>query len=274
MTDSGCDLPQELIDKHEITVVPLTIRFGDEELVDRVELDNKQFWSKMSSSPELPSTAAPSPGAFEQAFLRASENGTRPVVCITLSSKLSATYQSAVAGLGFVGDKADVRVIDSLSATVGEGLLCVEAARLAEAGEDVDTIAKSIEELRSRLTVFGALDTLDNLRKGGRIGAAGAFFGSLLAVKPLITFVDGEVQPESRQRTRTRALSRLAHLATDRAPVERVAIAHSHAQDLDAFLDLLGPIAKQDGIFVSDIGPVIGTHGGPGVIAIALTTPA
>jgi DegV family protein with EDD domain len=269
VSDSACDLPDELIAKHDIDVVPLTIRFDDEEFVDRVELSNPEFWARAARSATLPSTAAPSPGAFEAAFRRAAEQGATGVVCVTLSSKLSATYQAAVTAARAVADDIDVRVVDSRSVNAGHGLICLQAAELAEAATPLDDLVAQLEEIREQTHIVAALDTLDNLRKGGRIGAASAFFGSLLSVKPIVTLRDGEVQAESRQRTRTRALTHLKNLVEQQAPVDRVAVSHANASDLETFLAMLRPVVGTDNLFVTHIGPVIGAHVGPGVIGVA-----
>lgn len=269
VTDSACDLPQNIVESNQISIVPLTVRFGDDEYVDRVELDQAKFWDLMKTAGQLPSTAAPSPGAFEKEFRQAAADGAEGVVCVTISSRLSATYQAAVVAAQAASDAIEVRVIDSEVCTVGEGLLAIEAAELGAAGDNLDTIVQKIEDMKSRLHIYGALDTLDNLRKGGRIGAAGAFFGSLLSIKPIIRISEGEVKPESRQRTRSRALGALAQYVLDGAPVDRVAVSHSNAPDVESFVDLLTPVVKRDDVLISDIGPVIGTHGGPGVIAVA-----
>ncbi len=269
VTDSACDLPLNIAEKHAIGVVPLTIRFDDEEFVDRIELNSKDFWRRSEASSILPSTAAPSPGAFEQAFRQARAAGAASVVCICISSALSATFQAAVAGAKNVVDDIDVRVIDSKQCTVGQGLLCIEAAKSASEGASVEDVLALVEDLKSRLGLLGTLDTLDNLRKGGRIGAAGAFFGSLLSVKPLIEIKDGSVNALSKQRTRSRAMEHLTRLVRDQAPLDLVAVAHAQAPDIDRFLQLLSPVAPVDSLLVTDIGPVIGTHGGLRTVAVA-----
>jgi len=274
VTDSACDLPEAIVASAGIEIVPLTIRFGEEEFTDRQDLSPSEFWRRTAQASDLPSTAAPSPGSFEAAFLKAANSGAEGVVCITLASKLSATFQAATTGAAMVKDIVDVRVIDSETCTVSEGTLCIEAAASSGRGATLDEVVVSVENLKPRLRLFGALDTVENLRKGGRIGAAGAMFASLLAVKPVITIEGGEVKPKARQRTRSRALRYLAGLVTEHGSVEHVRVAHSGAPDVAEFLEMLRPVVDPKSVMVADIGPTIGVHGGPRLIAVSFATTA
>lgn len=276
VTDSACDLPNDLAVELDIDIVPLTIRFGDEEFVDRRDLSPKQFWARCATSPVLPETAAPSAGAFEEAFRAAKAAGAEGVVCINLSSKLSATYQAAqVAAKALEGD-LPVRVVDSLSVTMGLGSIALAAARLAAAGKSIDDVAGAAEDLSKRTRVLGTLDTLENLKKGGRIGGAKAMLGSMLSLKPVIWVVDGVVEEESKQRTRSRALRYLVDKVAEQAKqgIEDLAVMHGDAPDLDEFLDMLNAHFPREDIVIGDIGAVIGTHGGPRVMGVAYHTTA
>ena len=170
VTDSACDLTRETADERGVRIVPLKIRFGDEELVDREELSTKEFWDRVITGPVIPETAAPSPGAFQRAFLDAADEGRTGVLCITLSSRLSATYQAACTAAEAITDRIAVRVVDSLTVTMGEGLLVLSAVDLAEEGKSLDEIAASLEDLMARTRVYGLLESLEFLRRGGRIG--------------------------------------------------------------------------------------------------------
>ena len=267
VTDSASDLPQELADEHRIQIVPLRVRFGEEEFVDRQDLTPTEFWSRIKSSPVLPETSAPSAGQFEEAFRRAASEGADGVVCINLSGELSATIQSAQVAAKAVADTIPVRVIDSRSCSMGVGNLCLAAAELAEQGKGLEDIAGTIEDLVPRLRVFAALDTLENLKKGGRIGGAQAMLGSLLSIKPIIQ-ISGGVDQESKQRTRSKSLKYLAEKVREHAPVERLAVVHAQAGDVDELLGYLADIAPRDQIIVADIGAVIGAHGGPGTTGV------
>lgn len=273
VTDSACDLPPELAEEYDIDIVPLTIRFGGDELVDRLDLTPTQFWARCAQSPVLPETAAPSPGAFEDAFRRALADGCDGVVSVNLSSDLSATYQSAQMAARAVADAIPVRVIDSRSITMGEGVMALTAAKAARESKDIDEVAGAAEDLVGRVKVFGALDTLENLKKGGRIGGAQAALGGMLSIKPIIEVSNGKVEPESKQRTRSRSLRYLVDKVRDAGPIEQLAVMHGDAPDLQEFLDMLAPVYPRDKTIVGDIGAVIGTHGGPRVVGVTFVVP-
>ncbi|HEX9530705.1 MAG TPA: DegV family protein [Acidimicrobiales bacterium] len=267
VTDSACDLPPQLVKEHGIDVVALSVRFGEEEL--REELSPAEFWARCARSDVLPSTAAPSAGAFQAAFERAADDGCPGVVCINLSSELSATYQAACNAAGALGGTIPARVIDSRSLTIAQGLMCISAAQLADQGKGIDEVAAAVEDLIPRTRIFGALDTLENLKRGGRIGAASAFMGSLLSIKPIIEVADGKVEPESRQRTRARSLRYLVDKVRSFPEIELLAVMHGEAPDVGEILDMLAEIHPREDIIVGDVGPVIGTHAGPRVIGVA-----
>ncbi|MFM9132093.1 MAG: DegV family protein, partial [Actinomycetota bacterium] len=194
VTDSSCDLPQGVADALGIVIVPLSIRFGDDEYIDRTTITTDRFWQLCSSSKELPQTAAPSPGQFQEAFKKLKDQGATGIVVISLSSSLSFTMQSAVNAVKDMQGEIDVRVVDSRNASLGVGLIAVECAERARAGASIDDIEALANSLVPRTHVFGALDTLENLRKGGRIGGAKAMLGTALSVKPLIEVRNGEVE--------------------------------------------------------------------------------
>lgn len=277
VTDSACDLHPATIERLGITVVPLSIRFGSEEFTDRVELSADAFWSKLAASTVLPETAAPSPGAFEEAFRAAAAAGAAGVVCITLSSKLSATYQSAMLAAGAVRDLIDVRVVDSLSITMGLGTMCIAAGEAAAGGASLDAVEQAARELVGRTHVYGAVDTLENLKKGGRIGGAQAMIGTLLSVKPILDISTGAVEPAGKQRTRAKSFAHLASLVADAktryGAVHHLAVMHGNATDIDQLLDLLAPHYDRASIVVGPIGAVIGTHGGRGVVGVTFDVP-
>lgn len=274
VTDSASDLPAAAATELDIAVVPLTIRFGTEELVDRQDLTPTEFWQRCARSPVLPETAAPSPGAFQAAFERAADEGAQGVVCVTLSSELSATYQAACAGAEAVGGRIPVQVVDSRSITMGEGLIALAGARMAAAGKGVDEVAGAMGDLVGRTRVYGALATLDNLRKGGRIGTAAAVFGSLLSFKPIIQVVNGAVEADSRQRTRARSLQYLVDKLRQHERVEQLAVIHGDAPDLEEFLALVHQAVPDQDTMVGDLGPVIGAHAGPGAIGVTFQVPS
>jgi DegV family protein with EDD domain len=272
VTDSACDLPQDLVDQYGIEIVPLTIRFGDEELVDRKELGTGEFWRRLAASQVLPETSAPSAGAFEEVFRRLADDGADGIVCINLSSRLSATMQAAQVAAKAVDQDCPVEVIDSLQVSMALGSLCLTAAQRADAGADLRSIAAEVLDRRNRTRLFGTLDTLEYLRKGGRVGAAQALLGSMLSIKPVLTVSDGVVAEAGKVRTRSKALR---HVVEKLQPgqFENVCVLHGDAPDLEEFLDLLAPIVPREEIVIGQIGPVIGTHAGPRTIGITFQVP-
>jgi DegV family protein with EDD domain len=268
VTDSSCDLTDEQVATAGIRVVPLNIRFGAEEFVDREELSVSEFYARMASTGILPETSAPSPGRFEQAFRDAATAGASAVVCINLSSELSATMQSARTAAAALDGVIDVRVIDSLSLTGGLGTMVLAASGLAASGADADAVEALVTSMIPRTEIYGALDTLDNLKKGGRIGSAKALVGSMLSVKPIIHIKDGAVEEAGKQRTRRRALEWLRDQLFAEPVVEQLSILHGEAEDIEVFLDMIASRHPRESIRLGTIGAVIGTHGGPGVIGM------
>jgi DegV family protein with EDD domain len=273
VTDSACDLPPALEAEYNIAIVPLTIRFGDQEFVDRRDLSPQEFWTRSALSPVLPETAAPSPGAFEMAFRQAAAAGAEGVVCINLSSLLSATFAAAELAAKAVADTIPVRVIDSKTLTMGLGNLCLSAARMAAEAKGIEDVAGAAEDLIPRTRTYAALDTLENLKKGGRIGGAAAMFGSMLSIKPIIDVTGGKVEQESRQRTRSKSLRYLADKVREHPKVENLAVMHGDAPDVEEMLDLLAPVYPRDEIIVGQLGAVIGAHGGPRIMGITFQLP-
>ena len=268
VTDSSCDLTEEQATAAGVRIVPLNIRFGSEEFVDREQLSVSDFYARMAATGILPETSAPSPGRFEQAFREAAEAGATAVVCINLSSELSATMQSARTAANALEGQIDVRVIDSLSLTGGLGTMVLEAAALAASGADADAVVALVQSMIGRTEIYGALDTLENLKKGGRIGSAKALLGSMLSVKPIIRIKDGAVEEAGKQRTRRRALEWMRDQLLNEPVVEKLSILHGEAEDIELFLEMIASRFPRESIRIGTIGAVIGTHGGPGVIGM------
>jgi DegV family protein with EDD domain len=268
VTDSSCDLPHNLVEAYGIEVVPLTIRFGTEELVDREELEPDEFWTRLKSSDALPETSAPSAGAFEARFRDLIHRGATGLISINLSSRLSATMQAAQVAANAVRDECPTVVIDSRTVSMGLGALCLTAARRAADGGKLEEIVEDVISRRDRTRLFGALDTLEFLKRGGRIGNARALLGSMLSIKPIVEVRDGVVEESGKVRTRSKALAALADRVKEQ-PVETCAVLHGQAPDVDELLDLLDPAFPRDEIVTGLVGPVIGTHAGPGVIGVS-----
>jgi DegV family protein with EDD domain len=272
VTDSASDLPKALLEEHRIEVVPLTIRFGAEEFTDGVDLSTAEFWKRCASSARLPETAAPAPGAFQAAFERVCDEGCDGIVVVTLSSELSATYQSAVLAAAAVEGTVDVRVVDSRLVTAAEGLLALEAATLAEAGASLDDVASGTAARVGHADLVGTIDTMDHLVKSGRLSGAKALVGSMLSVKPILTLRDGLVVEGGRQRTRARALEHLATRAEAAAPFDWLAVGGGDADDLSVIVERLASVRTAHPMIVTEIGPVVGTHAGPGIVGVCWLT--
>jgi DegV family protein with EDD domain len=271
VTDSACDLPQQVADDLGIEIVPLTIRIGGVEYVDRADLTPSQFWAKCAEVSDLPETAAPAPGHFETVYRALAADGAQSIVVISLSAALSATMQSAELAARSVADTIHVTVVDSQQVTLGLGLIVTRAARLAQQGGSHDEVVALARSLAATTKVWGALDTLDNLKKGGRIGGAKALLASALAIKPIIEVRDGKVEQGGKQRTRSKALAFVVEKLVEAGPVDTLMVLQADCSDVDAFVAMLRP-HHQGEIIVGDIGPVVGTHAGRGTIGIAFTT--
>ncbi len=272
ITDSACDLPDSVIQDLGIEVVPLYIRFGDEELIDREQLSTDDFWRRCATESQLPSTAAPSPGRFEQAIAKLMAEGAAGIVIINLSGDLSGTLQSAEVAAESSPSSAKIRVVDSRTVSMGLGAIVVACARAAQSGSDLDAVAELARVLSQRSQVWGALDTLENLKKGGRIGGAKALLGTVLSIKPIIEVRDGVVHEGGKQRTRSKALGFLLDKVQEcmkiGGGVSQLSVLHAACPDVDAFVEQLRAVYPGE-IMVGQIGPVVGAHAGRGTIGVA-----
>jgi DegV family protein with EDD domain len=268
VTDSSCDLPQAMADALGIRIVPLSVRFGDTEYIDRTTITATEFWSKCAASATLPETAAPSPGSFEETYRSLAAEGATAIVVVALSSDLSATMQSAELAARAVAPGIDVRIVDSRNASMGLGLTVLACAELAKTGASADEVVARAQSVIPRTRVFAALDTLDNLKKGGRIGGAKAMLATVMSIKPLISITNGLVEEAGKQRTRSKALAHLVDiLRNQQVPIERLAVLNAQCADIDAFIAMVKEVYTGE-IIVGDIGAVIGTHAGQGTIGI------
>jgi len=269
VTDSSSDLAPDEVTDVDVEIVPLTVRFGVDEFTDGVDLSIEDFYKRMAESEELPQTACPSPGAFAAAFRRAEESGADAVVCITISGELSNTLQSAqTAATGFDG-AIPITVIDSKSVSSGLGTMVLEVAASARDGADLEGVLARVDELIPRTRVFAVLNTLENLRKGGRIGGAKAMVGSMLSIKPFIDITGGVVREAGKARTRKRAMHLLYEQMTDAGAIEDVAVMHGRAPDIQEFLDLIAPRFSRASIRLGVLGAVIGSHGGAEILGVS-----
>ena len=269
VTDSSCDLTDAETDALGIDVVPLTIRFGTDEYIDREQLSVEDFYAKMASTGLLPETAAPSPGRFEQEFRAAARGRRRRPSCASTSPASCRPRCSPPAPRPRRSRARSTSASSTASRSPGASARwCSTPPTPRPAAPTPTPWSQLVESMIGRTEIYGALDTLDNLKKGGRIGGAQALLGSMLSVKPIIDIVDGTVEEAGKQRTRRKALEWLRDKLFEEPVVEELSVLHGEAPDIDDFLDLISPRYPRESIRLGKIGAVIGTHGGPGVIGM------
>ncbi len=273
VTDSTSDLSRDMAQEMGIEIVPLRVIFGEETLLDGVDITTDVFFRRLTSSATLPTTSQPPPADFEQVFKKAIENGEE-VVCIVISSVLSGTYASAMSAKDSMPE-APISVIDSRTTSMALGLVVEEAARLAQAGATRVQIVEHVKRLLPLTHIFFVVDTLEYLQKGGRIGGAQALVGTLLNIKPLLTLKDGRVEPLERVRSKRRAVTRALEIAAQHAEetgyTYRVAVLHGQApEEAAALAERVKERIRCERVHQGEVGPVLGTHVGPGVVGIAL----
>ena len=273
VTDSASDLDPAVAGRLGIVVVPLIVSFGPDSFRAGVELSTEAFWERMvAPDAPFPTTAAASPGVFKDTFEAAFADGADAIVCVTVGSTLSGTSKSAQVARELLADR-EIHLVDSQSASMGQGLLAVLAAELAQEGVPADGIARTLEARLDDALVVICLDTLEYLKKGGRLSGPQAAIGSLLGVKPLISIKDGLVDTVDRVRTRTKARERAIEFILA-APVERIAVLHTVSPDVEAFRDEM--VRRAPGgidparVSISLIGPSVGPHLGPGAVGAAV----
>jgi DegV family protein with EDD domain len=270
VTDSVADLPPQVVEELGITVIPLIIRFGEEVYRDGIDLAADQFYEKLQSSKVFPATSVPSPQTFAEAYDKLAEEAEE-ILAITLSSKLSAIHEVALQGIGLMKRQCRVEVVDSLSATMTEGFIVMKAAQAAKAGASLDEVMEVARENVPRVAFLAAFDTLEYLRRGGRVGRAGVFLGSVLKINPLITLKDGLVEPAGRTHSRAKAIDRLYDFAASYSHIEEMAIGNTACpDDAEALAERLGAIFPKERIYRSKMTPVIGTHTGPGLLLVVI----
>ena len=270
VTDSVSDLPTEVVKELGITVIPLNVRFGEEVYRDGIDLTAEQFYERLRDSKILPVTSVPSPAAFAEAYDKLAEE-TDEILAIIITSKLSGTYEVAVQSIGLMKRKCRVEVVDSQWAIMAEGLIVITAARVAQAGASFDEVMDITHRNIKRVDFRAAFDTLEYLKRGGRIGKAQAFLGSMLKINPIITIKDGVVHPAARERSRTKAIDHLYNFVMNYSHIEEVAIEDAATPDeAEMLAERLSSRFPKERIYRSKTSPVIGTHTGPHILIVTV----
>ena len=270
VTDSTADLPPELVEELGVTIVPLQVIFGDEAYREGVDITTEEFYERLVKSRQLPTTSAPSVGDFQEVYERLLEE-VDSIVSIHIGAKLSGTVQAAHTARQSLAKPERIEIVDSQAVSVAIGFATMEAVEAARAGAKLAEVKAAAESAVQRTHVRFMLDTLEYVRRGGRIGRARAYMGTLLRVKPILSFREGEVYPEERVRTRARGLERMIQWAVRHQKVKRAVVAHSttldEAESIRERLAMAFPSVK---VYLIRFGPVLGTHGGPGTIGVGI----
>jgi DegV family protein with EDD domain len=268
VTDSTCDLPEEIVSQHAISIIPLTIYVGDKSFLDGVDLTRSEFYAQLPNFNPHPKTAAPSPEVFTQVFERLAGEGAQTILSIHISETLSATVNSArIAAEQFT--RIPVTVLDSLQLSLGLGFIVERAAQLAGSGKETQEIISSLKNLTKRTYVFASLKTLEYLRRSGRMNFALARFGNLLQLKPLLHMNMGKATAH-RTRTQKRATARLLEWLAEYAPYEKLAILHAGVQEeAEALYQQAQSYFPQSEVPITQITPILGAHLGIGAIGFA-----
>jgi DegV family protein with EDD domain len=269
VTDSTADLPNELAEQLNVTVVPLNVRVAGQSYEDRVTITPNTFMQLLETDDGFPITSAPSVGRFANEYERLAADHDQ-IISIHISSRLSGTYSCACTARDLFIDGPEIRVIDSATTTMGLGLIVIAAAKMAQDGATATEIEQRVAHLKNRTHVIFLVDTLEYLRRGGRIGRAAEIIGSVLQLKPLLRVEEGIVVPQARTRTRARAISGLLQLIDEVPDIEAAAAIYTAgADDVGVVVDSLKPKLGEDRILISEVSPVLSAHIGPKGLGVA-----
>jgi DegV family protein with EDD domain len=274
VTDSSADIPPDLLKELGITVVSLYVRFGEEVFKVGVDINNEDFYTRLVDGNTFPNTIQPSPMDFKQAYDEVARDADG-IVSIHLSEKFSGTYQSAKQAAEMMADKCPVTVINSESMTIGLGMICITAARAAKNGATLEETVKVVKNAIPEIHFLALFDSLKYLAKGGRIGKAQGFLGTMLNIKPLLSMKDGEVVPVSKVRSVSKGLDQLysfmANALKDKANVKELAIMYNTTlNEAKALAERIAPLYPIEKIIMGQIGPILGAHAGPNLIVIGI----
>ncbi len=270
VTDSVADLPPQVAQELGITVVPLNVRFGTEVYRDGIDLTTEQFYERLKDSQTLPVTSVPTPAAYAEVYNKLAEE-TDEILAVAVSAKLSGTYAVALQSVGLLKRKCRVEVLDSRWAVMAQGFIAITAARAAQAGASLGEVLATARRNMSRVDFRAAFDTLEYLKRGGRIGKAQALLGSVLKVNPIIGIKDGEVFPIGRERSRVNVIDHLYHFALSFTRVEGIAVEYAvDLEEVERLIKRLSAKFPKEMIYRSRASPVIGTHTGPGLLVVSV----
>lgn len=270
VTDSTADLPAALCKEFDITVVPEYLRFGDQVYRDHVDINEDEFYQRLLNGPVHPKTTQPAPQDFANIYTTLSREADG-IISVHLSSKLSGTYNSAIQGKNIINTSCPIEIFDSQTVSVALGLVVIQASKMARSGMGLKQIAAELGQIAANVHIIILFDTLKYLAKGGRIGKAKALLGSLLNVKPLLTIRNGEFIPLSQVRTRSKGMDLLLDFVKNAREIQDLAVLHSTTPDqAQVLVERVSSIFPKDRIILARLGPALGVHGGPGILAIAL----
>lgn len=278
VSDTDASLPAELAAKHNIRLVPITIHFGDESLLTDADINDEQLFDRVDREGVLPTTSAPSPGAFSEAFQSAFDEGADSIICINVSADISATYGAAMAGADMHPDR-DITVIDSRSLSMAQGYTVLAAAEVAAQGAAKEEIITAATQVRDRAHLYAALSTLKYLAMSGRVGYLAAGMANLFNVKPILTMQEGKLELLERVRTQSKAWARVFELVKDSTggrKIERLSIIHVRAlDDAQRFKEqLCAEVGCPDEILVTELTPGLSVHSGAGLVGAAYVVAA
>lgn len=270
VTDSTADLPPQLAERLGITVVPVYLRFGDEVLRDGVDISADDFYRRLMLDPIHPSTTQPSPQDFTDAYKRLAPDA-EGIISIHVTAKLSGTYNSALQGKETAEGECPIEVIDSQAVTMGLGQLAMAANALAQAGRKLHEVAEAVKKMVPSIRIFGLLDTLKYLALGGRIGKVQALLGSILNIKPMLTVKEGVLAPAGRARSRAKGIDMLFDMVKSAVGIQDLAVVYNtEREEAQAFWERLGTLFPVEKIMLSQLGPALGVHAGPGILFVAM----
>jgi len=270
VTDSTSDITSDLAQKLGVTVVPLTVSFGHESFLDRVDITTDEFYRRLAKESTFPTTTQPAPGAFAEVYDRLAKESDE-ILVIVISSKLSGTYQSATNAKNMVGNKCRIEVIDSANVAMGLGLIVITAAEAAQSGASLDEVMAITNSAVSRSHLVVYFETLQYLGKGGRIGKAKGLLGAMLSIKQILTVKDGEMAPLTQRRSKAAGMEYIHSFAARFPNIEKLAVEYcTTPEDIDKLAEILGPLFPKEQIYRSTVSPVLGAYAGPGALATAV----